>query len=146
MALENKVKFVLEEVADIVKQDLINNVENRLYDAWTPSTYDRTGELLKSITRTEVKKVFGKYTTTIYFDSKVMQPYYREGEWYAHASIVTGEWISENLAYWIEEGTEGSPYYNHDGIYAVRDTVKWITEEFDRLFREHLKIRGIKFK
>lgn len=137
--LEKMVVIGLDEVAEITKQKLIDTVENRLYDAWTPEMYERTGWLLQSISKTKVVKVYGRYVVEIYFDTRTMQPQLRYPNWNAHADF-WGEWQGDKIAKWIEEGTENR-YYEHDGIWAVRDTILWIKKEFNRLFREALQYR-----
>lgn len=140
--LEKQIIKALTEVADVVRQRLYDTVKNRLYDAWTPSQYKRTMELLKCISHTKVKKVYGSYVVNIYYDTKKIHPYVSDdARWNKHADF-WGEDVSEYIPLWIEYGTDNQ-YFSHDGILAVEDTLEWISREYNRLFKEALLYKGI---
>lgn len=142
---EKIIKNSLDEISSNVLEKLKYNVENRLYDAWTPEMYSRTGELLKSISKTKVTKVYGYYVVKIFYDTDKIHPYITDdNKWNKHADIY-GENISEYIPLWIEYGTENS-FYNHDGINAIHDTFEWISKEYNRMFKETLKYKGIKIE
>lgn len=141
--MEKKLKAALDEVSDVALEKLRYHVENRLYDAWTPEMYSRTGELLKSISKTKVTKVYGYYVVKIYYDTNKIHPYVSDdARWNKHADIY-GENVSEYIPLWAEYGTDNS-LHNHDGIHAIEDTFEWISKEYNRMFKEILKHKGIK--
>ena len=117
-------------------------LEERLYD-FEPVMYERTYELLNSITQSEVVKLSnGTYYVEIYYDTDKIRAYPRENDglsykWGQHTSF-DGEDVSEFIPLWIEKGTN-NPYYSHKGTDSMEDTKKWIEQEYNRLFKIYLK-------
>lgn len=139
--LEKQVKIALDECAEQTLEKLKFHVENRLYDAWTPKQYERTMELLNCISKTSVAKVYGSYVCKIFYDTIKIHPYIRDGVWNSHSDIY-GENTSEYIPLWIEYGVDGS-LYDREGIYAIEDTFEWISREYNRMFKDSLKYKGI---
>lgn len=146
--LEKMVKDGLEYCAWMAENMLKKLLKERLYDAYDPKMYDRTFELLNSISHSEIIKLNnGTYFIEIYYDTDKIRSYPRErgdfGQyvaWGRHTSF-KDEDVSEWIPLWIEEGTKNK-YYSHKGTHSVEDTKKWITKEYNRLFRIALKKYG----
>lgn len=120
-------------------------LEERLYKACTPSMYDRTYELLDSISHSEVIKLNNDtYYVEIYYDTDKIRSYPRKEnglftyKWGQHTSF-DGEDVSMWIPKWIEEGTPNNKFYQHEGTNSVEDTKKWLEKEYNRLFRIALK-------
>ena len=141
-AIEPYIINALQEVANNVKQKLIDTVNDRMYEAWTPDRYSRTLELLNSISTTNVAKVYGRYIVKIYYDTTKIHPYMVDGQWNKHADFY-GNDVSEYIPLWIEYGTENNKHYEHDGISAIEDVFEWISTEYNRLFASALKTTGM---
>lgn len=140
--MEKLIKETLDEISDIVKQKLYDLVEDRLYDAYSPSNYERTKELINAISKTQVAKTYGSHVVEIFYDTKKIFPYITgEGNWNKHADWY-GNDVSDLIPLFVEYGTVGS-LWDRDGIFAIRDTQAWISKEYNRLFRETLKYKGI---
>ena len=119
-------------------------LKKRLYDAYDQSMYDRTYELLNSISHSEViKENNNSYYVEIYYDTDEIRSYPRKEDglfsykWGQHTSF-DGEDTSEWIPLWIEEGTDNQ-YYSHKGTHSIEDTKEWLSKEYNRLFRIALK-------
>ena len=139
--MNNKIIKILNEIAQGVKEELYDKVKERLYDAWTPKQYERTEELLDSISKTEVYQEKGFYCVKIFYDTDKIFPHTVEGKWGQHESFYKED-ISEHLPLWIEEGTKDNPF-PRKGINAMSDEKKWIEENYNKIFRNKLKQYGI---
>lgn len=146
--LEKMVKDGLEYCAWRAESMLIKLLEERQYDAYDPKMYDRTFELLNSISHSEVIKVNNLYYVEIYYDTDKIRSYPRqEGafgqyvKWGQHTDF-GNEDVSEFIPKWIEKGTPNNPYYKHKGTHSMEDTRDWLKHEYNRLFRIALKKYG----
>lgn len=114
-------------------------LKERLYDAYDPKMYDRTFELIDSISHSEVIKVNNTYYVEIFYDADKIRAYPREKDGlYTHKWGRHTDFDSEDVSYWIplwiEEGTQNE-YYSHKGTRSMEDTREWISKEYNRLFR-----------
>ncbi len=142
--MNEKIVKILNEIAQGVKEELYDKVKERLYDAWTPSQYERTEELLNSISKTEVYQENGFYCVKIFYDTDKIFPHTVEGKWGQHVDF-SGNDTSEYVVLWIEEGTTDNPF-PRKGINAMSDEKKWIEENYNKIFRNKLKQYGINSK
>jgi hypothetical protein len=120
-AIENKIIDICMKVAQ-------KHIEERVYEAYTPQgdfAYDRTFELLNSVTVGNLN-VGTKYVTfEIYMDTEKINPYVRNSfdgyhGWNAHADVY-GIDVSEYIPLWIEEGTNGS-LFDREGAHYMEQT------------------------
>ncbi|MED3976192.1 hypothetical protein P4639_22600 [Priestia megaterium] len=120
MAVETRIREVATRV---VKQYIQKNV----YEAYIPqgeSAYDRTFELLNSVTVGNLVVGSKHVSFEIYMDTNVMTPQIRNGVfgyggWNAHADVNSID-VSEYIPQWIEEGTEGS-LHDREGAHYMED-------------------------
>lgn len=118
-------------------------LQERLYDAYDPKMYDRTFELIDSISHSEVIKVNNTYYVEIFYDDDMIRSYPRKEnglytyKWGQHTSF-DNEDVSHWIPLWIEEGTDNK-YYSHKGTHSIEDTREWLSKEYNRLFRIALK-------
>lgn len=118
-------------------------LEERLYDSYNPKLYERTYELLDSISHSEIIKSNNSYYVEIFYDTDKIRSYPRQQNgltymWGQHTSF-SGEDVSMWIPKWIEEGTPNNKYYQHSGTHSMEDTKKWLLQEYNRLFRIALK-------
>lgn len=119
-AIENKIIDICIKVAK-------KHIEERVYEAYVPQgdlAYDRTFELLNSVTVGNLN-VGAKYVTfEIYMDTEKINPYVRNhfghNGWNAHADVY-GIDVSEYIPLWIEEGTNGS-LFDREGAHYMEQT------------------------
>lgn len=139
------VKDILEEIAEEVRQELHDTVWKKLYLSYTPKVYQRTYELLDSISKTEVKENSnGEYYVEIYYDTDKIFPHvYTDGRPNAHATS-KGVDISDQIPYMVEYDYSYGKYKDNNGIHAIDDVKKWIDKEFNKKFKQKLLQRGIK--
>jgi len=145
--INKKIEKSLTSVSIIVMNKLKENVEKTVYSK-PPLEYQRTNQVLNSISRTKPILSGGKYTVEIYFDPLKILPIINEHSWNAHASF-SGEWAmsnsvsSDNLIGWLENGTPNNKYYQHPAYGFIKETVEWLRGEYLRIFKEELKKNGI---
>lgn len=145
---------ILDKIASQVKDELYKLVKERLYDAWTPSMYQRTNELLDSISKTEVYKEGNKYCVKIFYDTDKIISYPSLSNltdnkneygstWGQHADFY-GNDTSEYIPLWIEKGTSGinNPFHRK-GINSIENLKEWLEDNFTELFSKKLKEYGI---
>lgn len=137
---------ILEEIAEETRQELHDTVWKKLYEAYTPKVYQRTYELLDSISKTEVKENSnGEYYVIIYYDTDKIFPHVYDGFPNAHATS-KGVDISNEIPHMVEYDYSYGKYKDNNGIHAMDDVKKWIEIEFNKLFKQKLLQRGIKTK
>lgn len=143
--MDKVIREGLEYCAWRAERMLRKLLEERLYDFYDPKMYERTYELLNSITHSEVIPVGnGVYYVEIYYDTDKIRSYPRKSngltyKWGQHTSF-SGEDVSDWIPLWIEKGTINEKY-SHEGTHSMEDTKKWISKEYNRLFRLALKIK-----
>lgn len=143
--MDKKTVQSLEKCADLAMDRLTQNVLDTVYD-WQPKQYKRTYQLLESISRTEVAKVYGEYVAEIYFDYKKMQPIINDGTWNSHADFY-GSWVNNeqsasDLVNWLEYGTE-NVYYSHEAHGFLKETIEWIQKEYRKIFKAYARQCGM---
>lgn len=156
--VKKQIKSVLEQIAEEVRKELYDTVNDNLYKTYNPKQYQRTYELLNSISKTEIKENSdGEYYVVIYYDTDKILAYPSLSNltgdkneygslWGQHADFY-GNDVSEYIPLWIEHGTSGvnNPYHRK-GIYAIDEVKEWIEKEFNNRFKKKLLARGIKVK
>jgi hypothetical protein len=136
----------LEKLGNEIKGWLRNNVRVLWYErSYTPKFYERTFELIESITCSKAKKIGnGEYQVKIYFDTDKINPYSGEnGMWSQHQSITNGADVSSFIPLWIEEG-QNSSIFSYEGVHPVRITKEEIKEDdyIKTRLKELLEHRG----
>lgn len=142
--MDQLVKKSLEYCAWRTENVLKQLLEERLYDFYDPKMYDRTYELLKSISHSDViKSSNGSYFVEIYYDIDKIRSYPRiqnkmlTHKWGQHTDFYDDD-VSMWIPKWIEFGTDNK-YFSHKGTNSMEDTKKWISKEYNRLFTLILK-------
>jgi hypothetical protein len=141
--LETCVLLDTQKIGNEIKNVLRNNVRVLWYERngmnWTPQDYERSWQLIDSITCTQVVKKGNTYNVTIFFDTDKIIPMYGtdDNPWTRHMSIVDYSDVSEAIPLWMEEGNNNSSIYSYEGTYPVRETKEWIKD--DDYIRERLK-------
>lgn len=100
---------VLSKTAKRVVED---NVQKYVYDAYTPQglfPYERTNELLQSVTIDNLRIGTKRASFEVFMDSAKIHPYSNdEGGWSQHESMTTGDDVSDYIPMWVEDGTKPS--------------------------------------
>ena len=150
--LENNILIDVQKIGEEVKTVLKNNVRVLWYErngtGWTPQDYERSFQLINSITCKKAIKVGNKYQVEIYFDTDKIQPMYGTDDkpWTRHMSITDFEDVSEAIPLWIEEGNNNSPIYSYEGVHPVQTTIDNLKSDnyIKERLRELLKTQGYK--
>ena len=141
------IKPILSEIADKTLIELKNTVQEKLYDSYTPKLYERTYELLDSISKTKVYQEDGFYKVKIFYDTDKIFPHIRSAkEGYNAHALWDGTDISDSIPFMVEYEYPYGEYKTENGIHAIDDVKDWINREFNKLFIKKLKEKGIKCK
>lgn len=137
------IEKALNQVAIEVLNELKHNVQSRIYD-FEPYQYDRTYQVIKSISKTAVKKSSnGMYEAIIYFDSMLIEPIiYSGGTWNAHADFLGNEVDGNDIIKWLDGGTNNK-FYSHIKTDFWKDTIEWVNREYSRMFKQKIQVMGI---
>jgi hypothetical protein len=135
-SITDAIQNQLTEMCIKVVQDYIRK---NVYEAYTPNqeSYDRTFELLNSVTVGNIN-VGTKYATfEIYMDTEKIGAHIRSGVheyggWNAHADVFDLD-MSEYIPMWVEEGTSGS-LWDREPAYYMYDS--WVDLSGGDLARE----------
>jgi hypothetical protein len=141
--LENNILLDVQKVGEEVKGVLRNNVRVLWYERngmnWSPQDYERSWQLINSITCKQAIKKGNKYQVEIFFDTDKILPTYGTDDkpWTRHMSVVDYSDVSEAIPLWIEEGNNNSSIYSYEGVYPVKTTVDDLKD--DNYIKERLK-------
>jgi hypothetical protein len=119
-AIEGKVTAIC---MDVVQEYVRKNV----YEAYIPQgdeAYDRTFDLLNSVTIGNLSIGYKYASFEIYMDTGKINPQIRNGTqgyggWNAHADVHSID-VSEYIPLWAEEGTSGS-LHDREGAHYMED-------------------------
>ncbi len=134
--LETNVVFSLEQIGEEIKGVLRQHLMVDWYSAFTPTRYERTYQLIDSLSVKKAVKVGKGYQVEIFFDPDKITPIpaSQPGYFPAHMNITNGASsyngmsYGELLPYWVEEGQHSSirPY---EGVHMVQNTKDWVCED-----------------
>lgn len=125
------VDSVESRLVEICYKVVEKNILDRVYRAYIPKgeyAYDRTYELMDSLTIDNISVENKCVTFEIFMDASKIKPYETgDGEWNQHQSMPTDSTpsydVSEYIPQWIEEGTSGS-LWDREGAHYMEQS--WI--------------------
>lgn len=149
--LELVLKEAMNEIAEITKDELQRIVDRDWYmrSGYSLGTYERTYQLIDSITADIIRDDGYFLYTHIYFDLTKILPEKRLSGFNAHMSLnedITygGESISWWLVNWIEYGNKGALGNNPiQGIAMLERTSEYVRENIDRITRRVFRRKGL---
>lgn len=148
-ALQSQLKRdVLESIKGEITETCVNVVREqimeRVYRAYIPNgenSYDRTFELLDSVTVGNFKMGTKYAEFEIFMDTGKINPYVQEGDnWNQHASVNPID-VSEMIPLWIEEGTEGS-LFDRQGAHYMEESKIDLDSKIHRALAKALRSKG----
>lgn len=146
--IEEFIKKIGKEVYEILYHEVQTEWYQRNGVNWSPSDYERTLQLLSSITISPIFKKNGGYFVKIYYDTDKIHPMLGTDEkpWTRHMSVTKKEDVSEAIPHWIEEGNNNSSIYAYEGVHPVKNTLEQLDEDKHLLtrFKELFELKGIK--
>jgi hypothetical protein len=152
--LNQYILSAMKSIAKDAEQTVKDYIESDVYDAGTPSTYKRTGELRKSV-KSDVYQVGGFTNAEIYHDPMMMKPVapYKGNNYMGqHHSTVKGYFPQEYSYYLprvINDGRSGKIF--GDGYWTkprpyFTNAESFIFRTFKRDLKLKLQSRGLKVK
>jgi hypothetical protein len=144
-ALSAVVPNVLLDLAEQIKDSLKQNLKQNWYDKSTPQNYQRSFDLLNSITCSSVYEDGSNgYKVEVYYDiSKIKPTGMPVGLFPRHMNITDNEPSNQYLPLWIEEG-ETSSIHAYEGIEVVEQTTQeWMSaNQYLNIFANELRAYG----
>lgn len=131
---ESIIEAVQGKITEICINVVKDYIQRNVYEAYVPDndSYDRTFDLINSVTVGNISTGTKYVTFEIYMDTEKINPQIRtssfnqEGDgytgWNAHADVYDLD-MSEYIPMWIEEGTEGS-LWDREGAHYMYDS--WV--------------------
>jgi hypothetical protein len=109
--IEKTVMSALQkEVGLALKQTINDYFHEKFYD-YEPRRYERSGQLIKSLTLTKVEKTPTGYAITVFFDTSKIQPNREKGQYvenrrkvYLGQTVYKGEVVTDRVPLWAELG------------------------------------------
>jgi hypothetical protein len=137
--LEQDLSYALKIIANDVKSIIKKYIYDKVYSAYTPKEYQRTGDLLNSLDVSSVTKTPEGYAITVFFNPDFIHSEETEGgKWNQHMSVDGSEsWhgipMGYLIPYIIEHGTSGS-LWDRNGV----ESMKYVKDYLSKTNR-HLK-------
>jgi hypothetical protein len=143
--IENILKQCLEEIVLETGKELQKHVQTEWYEAHSPQFYDRTYQLLNSITNSKVEQKGNKFEVTIGFDHSMIVPNFLANGGFNEHMGFDGIPFVEGLIETIEEGNLSpySPSYARNGIHMVEKTAYWLATNLLRISKDVFRKNGI---
>ncbi|QPW61995.1 hypothetical protein [Clostridium botulinum] len=138
---KQSIKALKDDVSRIIKDELKNQVLDKVYSHPSSDSYQRTYELLKSIEIGDVKEENGMYIAQVYFN-----PEYTHESWWGSSKlgIQKGEQVGMNyIAQWLNEDKNIFAPYTKDFIENTEIELR-NTKSAINAFIGYMQSRGIK--
>lgn len=138
-------KECLEEIALETGKELQKYVQTEWYEAHAPEFYNRTYQLLNSITDSKVEQNGNSFKVSIYFDHESIVPnFLGDGGFNEHMGFDGAPFV-DGLIETIEEGNLSpySPPYARDGIHMVEKTAYWLAVNLPKIAQKVFMRNGV---
>lgn len=135
------VEGIEKDVRSIAFRTIRRYVHQNVYQKYAPSGdgYERTYELVDSITLGNIKVGYKYITFEVFMDTSKINPY-EQKSWNAHANVDYTQDTSDYVPLWIEEGTEGS-LWDRDGAHYMEDSVRELDNRGELAFALYFALR-----
>ena len=136
--INQEIQQGLKIVGNEIKTIIEDYVKKEVYDAHSPSHYDRTGDLLNSLDVSEVTRVGNSYQVTVFFNTAHIHSNFVDSGWNQHMSANgletwKGTPVYQLIPIFIEHGVKNS-LWDREGI----ESMKYVREQLEKTNR-HLK-------
>ena len=150
--LNGVIQDILDELAAEIVEIVKSYIDMELYSRPESKIYDRTGDFLRAVTSSSVKKTGGTYSVEIFLDPAKIPPKKAFGDDRLNSRMtidgetaINGREISTMLNEWIEEGNsltdiKGSP----KAVHMWENTGKELDNSFGTMVLEAFSKHGIK--
>jgi len=101
--IKSQVKESAKDLGKYIAEETKQQIDNDIYQSYSPSVYERTYELKESIKSKTEKESKNNIEIVIEHDENAMH----------HTSIVTGENVGSELADWIQRGQVPNIFNNN---------------------------------
>lgn len=131
-------------ISEICIRVVKDNLLKKVYWNYVPQgdySYDRTYELMDSVTVGNFNIGYKYATFDVFMDTSKINPYQTEGSsWNQHADV-DGDDMSEYIPMWIEEGTTGG-LWKRDGAHYMQESFIQLVNELPNALEKALRSEG----
>ena len=136
----------MDEVGRQLKNEMANYIFEKVYRTRTPKEYERTFQILDSITYKLEKQGNGSYAVRVGYDTNLITPKYEDSSFFNVHMSLSGEDMSDITPYFIEKGNGVNPYKHYDGVNALEFMCKYMEDYATVKLATLLHQKGIKIK
>jgi hypothetical protein len=150
--LENDIEKGLREVAIVISGKLQDFLQKNWYNAHTPQSYERTYQLINSVSISDVEDNGNAFEVKVFFDSNKMNPIPAPSAdmFPSYTNVTNGDtyWNGVSLSilvpYFVEQG-QSSSIHSYKGVGSVEKTIKWARSGkfLSKAVKESLQKSGI---
>lgn len=143
--VENDVAAIVLSEVRMVAQEILTDILTRLYPPGYSSVYYfRTGEIADCVDVKNVIKSGDSVSFEVYLNSDKLSAYEVEGDMLNVHMDIHGNDFREGLPFVLDQGSSGSPIYNHPGRHFM-DTARGIMDDrLSKVLASGLRARGFK--
>lgn len=143
--LEQETERAVKYAGETIKQVLIDSTKRMWYSEHSPEQYQRTYDILNSISLDAVKTGKGGYTATVYFDEDKIRMQAADG-WNQHMSVdgstsYGGRPIASWVVEWVSFG-QNSSIFSYEGGGHIQATQEFAKADAVYLIEESLRKAG----
>ncbi|KEK23941.1 hypothetical protein [Bacillus gaemokensis] len=136
-------------IADLCTKVVKEMVDKKVYQAYMPKgdyAYERTNELMNSVTIGNFKLGTKYATFEIYMDTEKIGAYETEEDnWNQHADVDYEEDVSDYIPMWVEEGTSGS-LWDRNGAHYMEQSTTELDKSLYQALAQELRRQGWEVK
>lgn len=140
----NVAEVVLGEVR-MAAQEILTDILTQLYPpGYSSIYYFRTGEIADSVDVKNVVKAGDTVSFEVYLNAEKLNAYKVEGDMLNAHMDVHGNDFREQLPFVLDQGSSGSPIYNHPGRHFMDTAAGVMDNRLAKILASELRSRGFK--
>ena len=144
--VDKQLKFCMNEIFIQLKNEMKDYLFQNWYKKYTPTQYNRTFNLLDSITFKLEKQGNASYVVKVGYDTDLIHAEYDEYSFFNQHMSMGGEDVSDIVPYYIEKGNGKNPYFMYKGIGVLEYMREYMEERATAKLAFLLHQKGITIK
>jgi len=143
--VENDVAAIVLSEVRMAAQEILTDILARLYPpGYSSIYYFRTGEIADCVDVKNVVKSGETVSFEVYLNSDKLSAYEVEGDMLNVHMDIYGNDFREDLPFVLDQGSSGSPIYNHPGRHFMDTASGVMDDRLSRILASGLRARGFK--
>ena len=141
---KNVTEIVLGEVR-ATAQEILTDILTRMYPpGYSSIYYFRTGEIADCVDIKNIVKLGDSVSFEVYLNSDRLNAYEIEGNMLNAHMDIHGNDFREGLPFVLDQGSSGSPIYNHPGRHFMVTAEGIMDNKLSKILASGLRARGFK--